>query len=105
MQFKITKIGSLNDVSNLTTTHFLFTDETDCARDQWLYNNEENSRANLNCASSNGADAGVYFTFQYYGDIGVYCVDEDGVRTSPLVSICCITIEDKFICLLLVFWP
>ncbi|KAG0725329.1 hypothetical protein GWK47_038827 [Chionoecetes opilio] len=59
-----------------------------CARDQWLYNSQENSFATLNCASPrNGADAGLYYTYQYYGDIGVYCVDQDGVRASPMVYI------------------
>lgn len=57
-----------------------------CARDQWLYSNEGNSHVKLYCASpSNKFDAGVYYTLQYYGDIGVYCVDQDGVRTSPMV--------------------
>lgn len=57
-----------------------------CARDQWLYNNQENSFATLYCASpSSGADSGQYYTYQYYGDIAVYCVDQDGVRASPMV--------------------
>ncbi|XP_063871066.1 uncharacterized protein LOC135106224 [Scylla paramamosain] len=56
-----------------------------CARDQWLYDSQENSHVSLECATPAGVDSGLYFPYQYYGDTGVYCVDQDGVRASPVI--------------------
>ncbi|XP_045126408.1 uncharacterized protein LOC123513343 [Portunus trituberculatus] len=56
-----------------------------CARDQWLYDSQKNSHVNLECATPAGLDSGLYYPYQYYGDMGVYCVDQDGIRSSPMI--------------------
>ncbi|MPC14660.1 hypothetical protein E2C01_007430 [Portunus trituberculatus] len=53
--------------------------------EQCIHGHQKNSHVNLECATPAGLDSGLYYPYQYYGDMGVYCVDQDGIRSSPML--------------------